>query len=85
MRQDHRLVARQARVWRSPLKGGQHHPQTYPAPPGNTLNLGRAADAHVLLPAPEGLSRTTTGTPGFAETSLIKDPIRHRIVSQDVV
>lgn len=56
-------------------KCGQHHPQTFPAPPGNALTLGRAAGAHVLLPAPEGLRRTTTGTPGFAETSLIKDPI----------
>ncbi|WCK80211.1 hypothetical protein G6L39_025945 (plasmid) [Agrobacterium fabrum] len=56
-------------------KCGQHHPQTILAPPGDALTLGRAAGAHVLLPAPEGLSRTTTGTPGFAETSLIKDPI----------
>ncbi|WP_197435677.1 hypothetical protein [Agrobacterium vitis] len=46
-------------------KCGQHHPQTVLAPPGNALTLGRAAGAHALLPAPEGLSRTTTGTPGL--------------------
>ena len=44
---------------------GQHHPQAFLAPLGNALTLGRAADAHVLLPAPEGMSRTNKPAPGL--------------------